>query len=140
MNQLAKWSSNFNKPVVSHLVNNSSSLCSIEVLMTAFQISSQFMPTNKTGPTSLKRRTLNFLRFIPILFPITAQLFTNVSSIHFLDQHSVSTSNFCCNCYMFLLNTLIDYIILNIFIGDRRSKVVKVLCYEREGRWFDPSC
>jgi len=24
-------------------------------------------------------------------------------------------------------------------LGDRRSTVVKVLCYKSEGRWFDPS-
>jgi len=26
-----------------------------------------------------------------------------------------------------------------IYIGDRGSTVVKVLCYKSEGRWFDPS-
>jgi len=26
-----------------------------------------------------------------------------------------------------------------INVGDRSSKVVKVLCYKWEGRWFDPS-
>ena len=44
------------------------------------------------------------------------------------------------NFYMLLLNVLIDYIILNIFIGERGGTVFKVLCYKREGRWFDLSC
>ena len=26
-----------------------------------------------------------------------------------------------------------------LYAGDRRSTVVKVLCYKSEGRWFDPS-
>jgi len=34
------------------------------------------------------------------------------------------------------------YVCIYIYIyiyGDRGSTVVKVLCYESEGRWFDPS-
>ena len=26
-----------------------------------------------------------------------------------------------------------------LYVGDRVSTVVKVLCYKSEGRWFDPS-
>ena len=26
-----------------------------------------------------------------------------------------------------------------LYLGDRGSTVVKVLCYKSEGRWFDPS-
>jgi len=28
---------------------------------------------------------------------------------------------------------------LVVFVGDRGSTVVKVLCYKSEGRWLDPS-
>ena len=39
--------------------------------------------------------------------------------------------------YLFLYKNLIS--VLTMHIGDRRSTVVKVLCYKSEGHWFDPS-
>ena len=38
--------------------------------------------------------------------------------------------------YMYILNI---YLNIYIYMGDRGSTVVKVLCYKSEGRWFDPS-
>jgi len=56
---------------LSHFVNNSSSLRSIDLLMTAFNTSHN-LHKQQPGQSSLKRRDLHFSRFISMLFPITS--------------------------------------------------------------------
>ena len=41
--------------------------------------------------------------------------------------------------YCHLVATVIHIVSVHSQIGDRCSTVVKVLCYNSEGRWFDPS-
>jgi hypothetical protein len=90
MNQLAKWSSNFDKHTVSHFVNNFSSLCSIEVLTTALKTTHN-LHNQQPGPSNLKRRDLNFSRFMSMLFPITSFQYYS-PSLHFniIPHHFIS--------------------------------------------------
>jgi len=46
---------------------------------------------------------------------------------------------FCVKCRVFLKMEAIFWI-RAVWTKTRGSTVVKVLCYESEGRWFDPSC
>ena len=51
----------------------------------------------------------------------------------------LSTTFVCLHCYGNVRLILGDFQLIPVFIGDRGSTVVKVLCCKSEGRWFDPS-